>query len=75
MAIYITGELSDADLIFAGAGFNAYWESKWLGWFERTRFTAFPRPIDDQAWRLRACADYWPKENGADQIARWIVGG
>jgi len=65
--------LSDADQIYAGAGYNAYWESKWLGWFERTHFTAFPRPIDDQAWRLEACADYWPKENGADQLARWIL--
>jgi hypothetical protein len=67
--------LSDADVIFAGAGYNAYWESKWLGWFERTRFTAFPRPIDDQAWRLRECADYWPGENGADRLAAWILRG
>jgi hypothetical protein len=67
--------LADADQIYAGAGFNAYWESKWLGWFERTRFTAFPRPIDDQAWRLEACADYWPRDNGADQLARWILEG
>ncbi len=67
--------LADADLIYAGAGYNAYWESKWLGWFARTRFTAFARPIDDQAWRLRECADYQPKENGADQLARWILRG
>lgn len=65
--------LPGADVIMTGAGFNAYWESKWLGFYDRCFFTAFPRPIDDQAWRARECADYWPKENGADTLSRWIV--
>jgi hypothetical protein len=56
-----------------GAGYNAYWESKWLGFHHRCFFTPFPRPIDDQAWRVRECADHWPRENGADTLARWIV--
>jgi hypothetical protein len=64
--------LGDADRIYSGAGYSAYWESKWLGWFDRTVFTPFPRPIDDQEWRLRECATYTPRENGADQLARWI---
>jgi NAD(P)-dependent dehydrogenase (short-subunit alcohol dehydrogenase family) len=67
--------LGGADVIMTGAGFNAYWESKWLGFYDRCFFTAFPRKIDDQAWRVRECTDYWPKENGADQLARWIVEG
>lgn len=65
--------LPGADVIMTGAGYNAYWESKWLGFHDRCFFTAFPRPIDDQAWRVRECAEYRPKENGADALARWIV--
>lgn len=67
--------IGDADEVYAGAGYGAFWESKWLGWYDRTHFTPFERPIDDQAWRIRACAGVVPKENGADQLARAIVAG
>jgi hypothetical protein len=39
----------------------------------RCVFTPFRRPIDDQAWRARACADVWPASNGADTLANWIL--
>ena len=65
--------LSGADAICTGAGYNSFWEARWLGYYNRTRFTAFGRHIDDQEWRLTECADYTPKENGADQLARWMM--
>ncbi len=65
--------LTGADEIHLGAGYNSFWESKWLGYYDRTKFTAFDRHIDDQEWRISACAPYRPKENGADQLAKWIL--
>jgi hypothetical protein len=65
--------LGGADVIMTGAGYNTFWESRWLGFHDRCFFTAFPRPIDDQAWRARQCADHTPTANGADTIAGWIV--
>jgi hypothetical protein len=67
--------LSGVDLLRTGAGYNAYWEARWLGHDSRTTFVPFPRRIDDQAWRLRVGADVRPKENGADVLARWIAQG
>jgi hypothetical protein len=66
--------LAGADRIYAGAGYNAYWEARWLGHEPRTRFLPFRRSIDDQAGRLAAFRDYRPQVNGADTLARWIVG-
>ena len=66
--------LPGADAIYAAAGYNSFWEAKWLGYYDRTTFTAFDREIDDQQWRIDTCADYVQRENGADQLARWIVG-
>ncbi|MFN7134514.1 MAG: hypothetical protein ACK4N5_20715 [Myxococcales bacterium] len=67
--------LHDADLILAGAGYNSFWEARWLDYAGRCRFTPFARPIDDQAWRLRACADVTPRQNGADALIRAALGG
>jgi hypothetical protein len=66
--------LPSARSVTCGAGYNAYWESRWLGHFPRTRFVPFERSIDDQPWRLLACADYAMRENGADVLARAITG-
>ncbi len=66
--------LAGADSIASGAGYNAFWEARWLGHADRTRFVAFARPIDDQAWRLRTHADHTPRANGADTLASYIVG-
>lgn len=64
--------LGDADAIACGAGYNAFWEARWLGHATRTTFVPFVRTIDDQAWRLRTCWDHTPEENGADVLVRWL---
>jgi hypothetical protein len=64
--------LSGAATITCGAGYNAFWEARWLGHARRTTFVPFRRNIDDQAWRLRACAEHVPRDNGADVLARWL---
>jgi hypothetical protein len=66
--------LTGADRIYAGAGYNAYWEARWLGHEPRTRFLPFRRTIDDQARRLAAFGGVRPRANGADILARWIAG-
>lgn len=64
--------LGDADVLHTGAGYNAYWESRWLGYDAKTRFVPFRRNIDDQAWRIRAAAGFVPRENGADTLVRQL---
>lgn len=66
---------ADAEHVVCGAGYNSYWEARWLHYASRTTFVPFARNIDDQAWRVTACADFVPKENGADVLARWIDAG
>jgi hypothetical protein len=66
--------LGGADHIATGAGYNSFWEAQWLGYAGRTTFTPFPRPIDDQAWRVRECAGHTMRENGADMLAHAILG-
>lgn len=65
--------LGGADRIVAGAGFNAYWEARWLGYAGKTTFVPFLRSIDDQERRL-TFGDYRPRQNGADVVAGWIAG-
>lgn len=65
--------LDDVDELHAAAGYNTFWESRWLGWHARTRFTALPRRNDDPRWRMTACAAHPMKANGADTLASWIV--
>ncbi|HEX4966362.1 MAG TPA: hypothetical protein VF173_36475 [Thermoanaerobaculia bacterium] len=67
--------LGGADRLVAGAGYNAFWESRWLGYHERTEWLSFPRSIDDQALRLELGRAARPRENGADVLARWILEG
>lgn len=65
--------LSGADVIYSGAGYNSFWESRWLGYDDRAHFTAFDRKNDWQEWRLEHCRTYPMKANGADELARWIL--
>jgi hypothetical protein len=67
--------LPGADEVVSGAGYNAFWEARWLGYAGRARFVPFTRDIDDQAWRARACARVRPRRNGADVLARWMIRG
>jgi hypothetical protein len=65
--------LGDCDAIHCGAGYNSFWEARWLGYAARTMFTPFPRRNDDQGWRLTRCIDHPMLANGADTLARWIA--
>jgi hypothetical protein len=65
--------LPAADRIIGGAGYNLYWETRWLGLAERAELHVFRRPLDDQTPRLQS-AFYPMRENGADTLARQIVG-
>ena len=65
--------LGDCDAIHSGAGYNAFWEARWLDYAARTTFTSGARRNDDQCWRLARCGDRAMRENGADTLARWIV--
>jgi hypothetical protein len=67
--------LRGADRIVAGAGYNAYWESRWIGYAARAEHIPFPRSIDDQALRLTLGSGVSLRENGADTLARWILEG
>lgn len=66
--------LCEATRIVAAAGYNSYWEARWLGYSSRTSFVPLQRPIDDQRRRLWSSAGYQMRENGADVLARWIIG-
>ncbi|MFI5298349.1 MAG: hypothetical protein ACHREM_09645, partial [Polyangiales bacterium] len=58
--------LGDADTIVSGAGYNAYWEARWLGHDARTTWLPRARPIDDQRRRIAIGAACSMRENGAD---------
>lgn len=65
--------LGDADEISSAAGYNSFWEARWMGTASRTRFTVLERQQPEQAWRLAACANTTMTENGADVLARMIA--
>lgn len=67
--------LPGADLVIGAAGYSTFWEARWLGYFDRTRFFPVECKIDNQYWRVRHCSDWVPEGNGADQLAGWIVAG
>ncbi len=66
--------LPGADRILCAAGYNAFWEARWLGYAERTSFTPLPRKIDDQGWRVTNCSHHPMRANGADTLAASILG-
>ena len=67
--------LGDADEISCFAGYNSYWEARWLGTWPRTRFSVLDRQRPEHEWRLRACGQVAMAANGADVIAKLITGG
>ena len=64
--------LAGADVVVGGAGYNLFWETRWLGLEGRSHLQAFPRTIDDQAWRLVLHQRTPMLENGADVLARML---
>jgi hypothetical protein len=67
--------LGDADEVVSAAGYNSYWEARWMGTTARTRFTALDRQRPEQEWRLRACGGVSMRDNGADVLAAMITAG
>ncbi len=65
--------LPAADAIVCGAGFNAYWQARWLGYEARATFVPFERVLNNEHQRLVKHGAYRMRENGADQLARWIA--
>jgi hypothetical protein len=66
--------LDGADEIVTGAGYNAWWETQWLGQAHKTRWVPFARSIDDQAWRM-ALPTTTMTDNGADALLRLLLRG
>lgn len=60
------------DMVVCGAGYNAFWEARHFG--KEAFFAPFPRNFEDQYHRIRVNSDYVPKENGADQLVRRLMG-
>jgi hypothetical protein len=67
--------LSQATSILCAAGYNSYYEAKWLGYFEQTHFLAMPRSIDDQSGRIRSQVHFQMRANGADQLVAALIRG
>jgi len=66
--------LGGADRIITGAGYNAFWEARWLKYYDRCRCVPFARQIDNQFWRAKEAANLPIKHNGADTLVRMILG-
>jgi hypothetical protein len=64
--------IDDADTIISAAGYNTFWEARWLGYATKMRLVPLARRIDDQAWRAQLASSITLRENGADTLARWI---
>lgn len=62
--------LAAADLVVCAAGYNQYWETRWLG--AETVYVPQPRKNEDQSLRVGECADYDMRGNGADELAERI---
>lgn len=65
--------LPAVDQIHCAAGYNSYWESRWMGYAGKTRLLVIDRRIDDPRSRINAGRDYVMRENGADVLARSIM--
>jgi hypothetical protein len=66
--------LPAVDRIHCVAGYNSYWESRWMNYAHKTRLRVIGRKIDDPADRVESGSNYTMRANGADVLARSIVG-
>ncbi len=60
------------DMLVCGAGYSAFWEAR--AFDKEAYFVPYPRNFEDQYRRVALCSDYVPRENGADQLVRTILG-
>ncbi len=63
---------SAADVIVGAAGYNLFWETRWLGVSKRSRLRPVPRTIDLPAARVAAGRSYDMAANGADVLAGMV---
>lgn len=68
------GALAGNDRLVAAPGYNTYWESHWLGFAERVTWVPIKRVFDDAVWRAQCPPPKTWNENGADTLARLILG-
>lgn len=67
--------LTAADAVIAAPGYNTFWESRLLGFADRTTWVPIRRAIDDAAWRAGLPADLRPRSNGADTLVSLLRRG
>jgi len=67
--------LTAADAVVAAPGYNTFWESRLLGFADRTTWVPIRRAIDDAAWRAGLPADVRPRGNGADTLVSLLRRG
>jgi hypothetical protein len=85
--VIIQSDLHDEDAIFplavwlpvvdeihCLAGYNSYWESRWMGYTDKTEFRVTKRKIDNPLGRISTGHSYEMRHNGADVLARSIMG-
>jgi len=70
LAVWLPG----VDQVHAVAGYNTYWESHWMGYADKSQFRVIRRKIDFPQDRVNAGLSYRMRENGADILARSIIG-
>lgn len=66
--------LPAVDQIYSAAGYNSYWEARWMGYAHKTTLMAMPRRIDNPQQRISLAADFSMTANGADELARSLAG-
>ena len=66
--------LPAVDRVHCVAGYNSYWESRWMNYAHKTRLRVIGRKIDDPLGRVKIGGNYTMAVNGADVLARSIAG-
>ena len=56
------------DLMVCGAGYNTFWETRYFN--KKAVYLPFRRAEEDQRLRIRDCAGYQMRENGADVLVQ-----
>lgn len=70
----IAAWLPAVDRVHCAAGYNSYWESRWMNYVHKTRVRVIDRKIDDPLDRIMTGKNYTMRSNGADVLAGFIVG-
>jgi hypothetical protein len=66
--------LPGVDQVHCMAGYNSYWESRWMNYAHKTRLRVVARQIDSPLHRVKAGESYRLQDNGADVLAKAIAG-